>query len=85
MLTLSAVDCGLGSNQRKFVFASSPVGSKNKDRLARNQDDVSQWVFTCGLLYQLANTIKIQLSLLVWYKVDIVISSNVTCSRHDVA
>jgi hypothetical protein len=29
----------------------------------------------CGLLFQLARTIKIQLSMLVWYKVDLIIIS----------
>jgi hypothetical protein len=37
-------------------------------------------ISTCRLLFQLASTIKIQLSMLVQYKVDIVIiKSNLTC------
>ena len=39
-----------------------------------------------GLLIPWTITIKIQLSILIWYKVDIIIiSSNVTCSCHDIA
>ena len=40
---------------------------KRKDWLARNQDDVSDWcdMFIHRLLFQLASTMKIQLSLLV--------------------
>jgi hypothetical protein len=39
----------------------------NKDWLARNQDNVSEWgdMSTCGLLFQWTSTIKIQLSVLV--------------------
>ena len=38
---------------------------------------------TCGLLFPLDSTIKIQLIVLVQYKTDLsMISSNVTCSRH---
>ena len=41
--------------------------SKSKDWLARNQDNVSEWIdmSTRGLLLQLATTIKIKLSVLV--------------------
>ena len=41
--------------------------SKSKDWLARNQDNVSEWrdMSTRGLLFQLATTIKIKLSVLV--------------------
>ena len=35
------------------------------------------------MLFQWASTIKIQLSILVWYKADIIISSKV--ARHDKA
>jgi len=41
---------------------------------------------THRLIFQGACTIKIQLSLLVWYKADIIITSmDVTYSRHDIA
>jgi hypothetical protein len=61
---------------------------KNKDRSSRNRGNVSKWSdkTTCGLLFQQAKPIKNQISVLVYYKSDIVIiSSNVTCSRHDIA
>ena len=50
---------------------------KSKDWLARNQNNVSQWMdmSTRGLLIQWASTIKIQLSVLVLYKVDLIIIS----------
>ena len=51
----------------------------------RYQDSVSDWsnMSTCRLLFQWASTIKIQLSVLVLYKADIIIiSSNVTRFRH---
>jgi len=40
---------------------------KGKDYLARNQDNVFEWgdMSTCGLLFQWASTIKIQLSMLI--------------------
>jgi hypothetical protein len=39
-----------------------------------------------GLLFQWASTINIQLSMLVYVKEDIfIISSNATCSRHNIA
>jgi hypothetical protein len=54
----------------KFVFAPSPRSTfryKSEDSLARNQNNVSEWSDVCtrGLLFQLANTIKIQRNELV--------------------
>jgi len=52
---------------------------KRKDRLSRNWDYVSEWSYVspCGLLFQWDNTIKIQLSVMVYYKKGtIIISSN---------
>jgi hypothetical protein len=48
---------------------------KNKDWLAQNQDNVAEGgdMSIHGLLLQWANTIKIQLSVLVLFKADIVI------------
>jgi hypothetical protein len=45
--------------------------------LARNQNDVSEWsdISTRGLLFQWVSIIKIQLSVLVWYKADLIIIS----------
>jgi hypothetical protein len=49
---------------------------KSKDWLARNQDNVSEWgnMSIQWLLFQWASTIKIQLSVLVEYKADLIIS-----------
>jgi len=62
---------------------------KSKYWLALNQDNVSKWsdMSTCRLLFQWASTIKIQLSVMVKYKSDIIIinSLNDICSRHDIA
>jgi hypothetical protein len=43
------------------------VRRKPKDGMGWNQDNVSEWgdVSICGLLFQLASAIKIQLSVLV--------------------
>ena len=61
----------------KYVYAA--LRRKNKDWLARNQDNVSEWggMSIRGLLFQWAtcNTTKIQLSVLVYYKVDPIIIS----------
>jgi len=52
-----------------FCFSAkhAALRRKSKDWLARNEDNVSAWSDTCtrGLLFQLASTIKIQLSVLV--------------------
>jgi hypothetical protein len=61
---------------------------KIKCWLARNQDNVSEWgiMSICGLLFQRASTITIQLSVLVYCKAH---SSSThwkwTCSHHDIA
>ena len=49
--------------------------SNSQDLLAWNQEDISQWsnMSTSGLLFQGASTIKIQLSMLVQCKADIII------------
>ena len=48
-----------------FCFSAkhTALRSKIKDWLARNQNNVSEWsdMSMCGLLFQWANTIKIQL------------------------
>ena len=57
--------------------------------MARNQDNVSKWIDLSihRLLFQWASPLKIQLSMFVKYKADIIIilSLNVTCSHHDIA
>jgi len=65
---------------------------KSRDWLALNQDNMSEWcdmiiiadMSTHRLLFQWSSTITIHLSVLVWYKTDIM-SSNIICSRHDMA
>jgi hypothetical protein len=64
VLALSAVDRGFESwsGQTKdhrigiccFSDKQAALRSKNKDCLARNQDNVFKWddMFTCGLLFQ---------------------------------
>ena len=50
---------------------------KSKDWLARNQENVFEWgdMYIRGLLFQWPSTIKIQLSVLVYYKADLIIIS----------
>jgi hypothetical protein len=50
-----------------FSAKHAVLKRKSKDWLARNRNNVSKWndMSTCGLLFQLASTIKIQLSVLV--------------------
>jgi hypothetical protein len=45
--------------------------------LARNRYNVSKWgdVAICRLLFQWASTVKSQLSMLIWYKADLIIIS----------
>ena len=68
----------------KLVFVASPLTSKHialrrksKNWLARNQDNVSEWSYmsTRRLLFQWANTIKIQPSVLVYDKANLIIIS----------
>ena len=77
ILALSVVDRGLKpwSGQSKdykisiCCFSAKHIASrrKNKDRLAWNQDNVSEWgdMSIPGLLVQWASTIKIQLNVSV--------------------
>jgi hypothetical protein len=60
-----------------FSSKHASLKRKSKDWLARNQDNVSEWsdMSIRGLLFQWASTIKIQLSVLVYYKVDLIITS----------
>jgi hypothetical protein len=50
-----------------FSTKHAALRRKSKDWLARNQNNVSDWedMSICGLLFQWASTIKIQLSVLV--------------------
>jgi hypothetical protein len=87
MLASSAVDCGfepwLGKTKDYkigiccFSTKHTVLRRKSKDWLARNQNNVSEWgsMSIRGLLFQWASTMKIQLSVLVQYKVDFIIIS----------
>jgi outer membrane protease len=77
VLTSSVVDRGFESpsGQTKdyeigiccFSTKHAALRRKDYDWLARNQNNVSEWsdMSTCGLLFQWATTVKIQLSVLV--------------------
>jgi hypothetical protein len=67
---------------------SAALRRKSKKWSTLNWDNVSEWsdMSTRGMLFQWASSIKIQLSVLVYCKADIIIiSKNVTCSRRDIA
>jgi hypothetical protein len=77
MLASSVVDRGFESRSGQtkdykigiccFSTKHAALKGKSKDWLAQNQYNVSEWgnMFICGLLFQLASTIKIQLGVLV--------------------
>ena len=69
-----------------FSAKHTALRRKSKNRLAWNRGNVSEWsdMSIWRLLFKWASTIKIQLSFLVRYKVDIIISLKLTCSRHDI-
>ena len=58
-----------------FAAKHAVLRRKSKNRLVRNQNNVSEWsdMSTHGLLFQCASTIKIQLSVLVQCKADLII------------
>ena len=60
-----------------FSAKHASLRRKSKDWLARNKNNVSEWsdMSTQRLLFQWASTIKIQLSVLVWYKAVLIIIS----------
>ena len=57
-----------------FSSKHAALRKKSKDWLARNQNNVSEWsdMSTHGLLFQCASTIKIQPSVLVQNKADVI-------------
>jgi predicted LPLAT superfamily acyltransferase len=77
MLALSAVDRGFEHRSDKtgdceigmccFSVNRTALRRKSKDWLARNQNIVCEWsgMSTCKQLFNLANTMKVQLCLLV--------------------
>jgi hypothetical protein len=85
MLTSSAADRGFESQSGQtkdyrisiccFTAKHTTLRSKNKDWLAWNQNNMSEWsnMSTSELLFQLLTTMKIQLSVLVANKADIII------------
>jgi hypothetical protein len=87
VLASSAVDSGFESRSSQtkdykigicwFSAKHAALRRKSKDWLARNQNNVSEWsdMSTRGLLFQWSSTIKIQLSVLVKYKADLIIIS----------
>ena len=52
--------------------------SKSKDWLTQNQDNMSEWsdMSIHGMFFQCADTLKIQLCMLVYFKVDTIINSS---------
>jgi hypothetical protein len=87
VLTSSAVDRGFNSRSGQtkdykidicsFSAKHAALRRKSKDWLARNQDNVSEWgdMSIHKLLFQWASTVKIQLSILVYHKADLIIMS----------
>ena len=62
---------------RCFSANHPALRRKSKDWLARNQANVPQWddMFIRGIFFQWGSNIKIQLSMLVWYRANIIIIS----------
>ena len=87
VLATSAVDRGFESRSGQtkdyeigiccFSARHAALKRKKKKWLAQNQNTVSEWghMSTRGLLFEWASTIKIQLCVLVMYRVDIIIIS----------
>ena len=79
VLDSSMMDRGLVKQDYKvgicyFSAKHAAVWSKSRDWLAQNLDNVSEWggMSTHGLLFQRVSTIKMQRSLLIQYKADII-------------
>jgi len=95
VLVSSEIDCWFEplSGQTKYYttgtcncYFSAALRSKSKDWLTMSQDNVWSDMSARILLFRWGSTIEIKLSVLVSYKTGIIIiSSNVTCSRHDMA
>jgi hypothetical protein len=87
LFALSIVDRGFGYVSRQtedykidiccFSAKHAALRWKSKDWLVRKQNNVSEWsdMSTRGLLFQWTSTIKIQLSVLVYYKAGLIIMS----------
>jgi hypothetical protein len=81
LLTSSAVDRAIkawsGQTKDYKISKHRALRRKDKDWLALNQENVSEWcdMSIRGLLFQWASTMKIQLSMLIYYKADLIIIS----------
>ena len=87
LLASSVVDRGFETLSRQtkdykigiccFSTKHTAVKTKSKDWFSQYQDNVSEWgdMFIRELSFQWASTIKIQLSVLVQYKADLIIIS----------
>ena len=83
MLSWSVIDRGLELQSDYIIgicgFSAKHVALRTKsyEWLARNQDNMSDWdcMSIRRLLFQSASTMKIQLSVLVEYKADLIIIS----------
>ena len=69
----------------KLVFFGSPLNTQHSGWLGIKIMHLSGATCLPTDLFQWASTIKIQLSVLIYYKADIItiISLNITCSLHD--
>jgi hypothetical protein len=82
VLGLSAVDHGQTKDYKIsicwFSAKYTALSRKSKDWLDWNKDNVSEWgdMSIRVLLFQWASTIKIQISVLVYYKADLTIISS---------
>ena len=99
MLVLSVVDHEFESRSSQtidynidiccFSVKHTSLKRKSRDWLLGYQGNVYKWtdMSTYRLLFRWASIIKIQLSVLIWYKTDIIIiiSLNaITCSLHNI-
>ena len=69
-------------NLCRFSAKHTALKTKSKDWCSRNKENMLEWrdMSASGLLFQWDSTIKIQLSVLVWYIEDIrIIHKNITC------
>ena len=97
VLTSSVLDRGFKSRSGQtkdykigiccFSPKHAALRRKSKDWLAWNQNNVSEWsdMSTCGLLFQWASTIKIQLSGSRTKQTSLSSHWKLICSRHDIA
>ena len=70
-------ECKIGMYMYSFSANYAALRRKSKDWLARNRDNVPKWgdMSIRGLLFQLAGTVNIHISVLVKYKANLIIIS----------